>query len=40
LLALLEQAMGRAAYVGPEEEEGDDMEIDQDTLEAELTIAP
>jgi len=40
LLALLEQAMGRAAYVGPEEEEGDDMETDQDTLEAELTIAP
>jgi hypothetical protein len=39
LLALLEQA-GRAAYLGPEEEEGDDMETDQDTLEAELTIAP
>ena len=38
LLSLIEHAMGKAAYVGAEEEEGLDMESDPDTIEAELTI--
>ena len=39
LLALIEQATGRAAYLGDVQEEGDDVEADEDTIEAELTIA-
>ena len=39
LLTLIEQATGKAAYVGPVEEEGQDVEVDEDTAEAELTIA-
>jgi hypothetical protein len=38
LLALIEQATGKAAYVGGAQEEGDDVEGDDDTVEAELTI--
>jgi hypothetical protein len=38
LLALIEQATGKAAYVGSVEEEGLDVEADADTTEAELTI--
>lgn len=39
LLALIEQATGRAAYTGTVQEEGEDVEIDADAVEAELTIA-
>ncbi|MEO7911098.1 MAG: hypothetical protein ABIV47_15750, partial [Roseiflexaceae bacterium] len=39
LLALIEQATGKAAYIGNVQEEGDDVEADEDTVEAELTIA-
>lgn len=39
LLSLIEQAMGKAAYIGDVQEEGDDVEADEDTVEAELTIA-
>src|ERR1700674_3535603 len=39
LLLLIEQATGRAAYVGTAQEEGEDVEADEDTVEAELTIA-
>ena len=39
LLALIEQATGKAAYVGTAEEEGQDVEVDEDAAEAELTIA-
>ncbi len=39
LLALIEQATGKAAYVGDFQEEGSDVEGDEDTVEAELTIA-
>jgi hypothetical protein len=39
LLALIEQATGKAAYMGEVQAEGDDVEADEDTLEAELTIA-
>jgi len=38
LLALIEQATGKAAYVGSVQEEGDDVEGDEDMVEAELTI--
>lgn len=38
LLELVEQATGKAAYVGSVEEEGQDVEADEDTVEAELTI--
>lgn len=38
LLALIEQATGKAAYIGEVQEEGDDVEADEDTVEAELTI--
>jgi hypothetical protein len=31
--------MGKAAYVGDEREEGEDIEADEDTMEAELTIS-
>lgn len=39
LLALIEQATGKAAYAGNVPEEGEDAEGDEDTVEAELTIA-
>lgn len=39
LLGLIEQATGRAAYVGDVGEEGVDVEADEDTVEAEMTIA-
>jgi hypothetical protein len=39
LLALIEQATGKAAYTGSVPEEGESAEADEDTLEAELTIA-
>jgi len=39
LLSLIEQATGKAAYVGTVEEEGEDAEADDDTLEATLTTA-
>ncbi len=39
LLTLIEQATGRAAYSGSVLEEGEDVEGDEDTVEAELTIA-
>jgi hypothetical protein len=39
LLALIEQATGKAAYTGTSPEEGEDVEEDPETAEAELTIA-
>jgi hypothetical protein len=39
LLALIEGATGRAAYTGDSKEEGEDVEGDEDAVEAELTIA-
>jgi hypothetical protein len=39
LLTLIEQATGKAAYTGTVPEEGEDVEEDADTVEAELTIA-
>jgi hypothetical protein len=39
LLALIERATGKAAYRGELAEEGEDVEGDEDTLEATLTIA-
>ena len=39
LLLLIEQATGKAAYTGNVKEEGEDVEADEDTTEAELTIA-
>ena len=39
LLALIERATGRVAYTGDVHEEGEDVEADEDTTEAELTIA-
>jgi len=39
LLSLIEQATGRAPYIGDVLEEGEDVEADEDTVEAELTIA-
>jgi hypothetical protein len=39
LLALIEQATGKVAYTGTVQEEGEDVEADPDTVEAELTIA-
>jgi hypothetical protein len=39
LLALIEEATGKAAYVGAVEEEGEDIEVDEDTIEAKLTTA-
>jgi hypothetical protein len=38
LLALIERATGKAAYIGDVAEEGEDVEVDEDTMEAELTI--
>jgi hypothetical protein len=39
LLALIEQATGKAPYIGGVQEEGENVEADEDTVEAELTIA-
>ena len=39
LLALIEQATGKVAYTGDVQEEGEDVEADEDTVEAELTIS-
>ncbi|HTY23274.1 MAG TPA: DUF262 domain-containing protein [Desulfomonilaceae bacterium] len=39
LLVLIEQATGKAAYAGTVQEEGEDVEPDPDTVEAELTIS-
>jgi hypothetical protein len=39
LLALIEQATGKAPYAGTVEEEGEGVEVDPDTVEAELTTA-
>ena len=39
LLTLIERATGRAAYIGDAKEEGEDVEADEDTMEAEQTIA-
>lgn len=38
LLALIEQATGKASYCGDAQEEGEDVEADEDTVEAEHTI--
>ncbi len=38
LLSLIEQAIGKPIYNGNIKEEGDDVEVDEDTVEAELTI--
>lgn len=40
LLALIEQATGKAAYTGSVPEEGEDAESDADALEAELVLGP
>jgi hypothetical protein len=39
LLTLIEGATGRAAYAGTVQEEGDELERDEDTAEAEMTVA-
>lgn len=39
LLGLIEQATGRSAYVGDVSDEGEDADADEDTVEAEMTIA-
>ena len=39
LLQLIERATGKAPYVGDLQEEGEDLEADEDTIEAEHTIA-
>ena len=39
LLTLIEQATGKGAYAGTVPEEGEDVEIDEDTAEARITIA-
>jgi hypothetical protein len=39
LLGLIEQATGKAAFAGDGGEEGEDVESDEDTAEAEMTIA-
>jgi hypothetical protein len=39
LLALIEKAMGKAAYTGPGDEEGETTEADEDAAEAKHTIA-
>jgi hypothetical protein len=38
LLGLIESAIGKPAYTGDVPEEGEDMEVDNDTAEAELTL--
>lgn len=39
LLGLIEKATAKASYMGDVEEEGEDAEVDEDTVEAEHTIA-
>lgn len=39
LLVLIEKATGKAAYTGPVQEEGEDVEADADTIEAEMVIS-
>ena len=39
LLALIEQATGKSSYLGDGVEEGEDVEGDEDTIEAEHTMA-
>jgi hypothetical protein len=39
LLALIEQATGKSPYLGDEVEEGEDVEGDEDTVEAEHTMS-
>jgi len=39
LLALIEQATGKAAYSGTAQDEGVDVEGDEDTIEAEMTVS-
>jgi hypothetical protein len=39
LLSLIEHATGKASYIGTIAEEGDDSEADEDTIEAEMTVA-
>jgi hypothetical protein len=39
LLALIEQATGKTPFIGDIQEEGEDVESDEDTIEAEHTIA-
>ena len=39
LLALIEQATGKPVYTGSVAEEGEDVEVDDDRAEADLTIA-
>jgi hypothetical protein len=39
LLGLIESATGRVAYAGSYPEEGEDVDVDEDNLEAEYTIA-
>jgi hypothetical protein len=38
LLAMIEKATGKAAYVGPSDEEGETAEAEEDAAEAKLTI--
>jgi hypothetical protein len=38
LLALIEQATGKAAYVGEAGEDGVEVEADDDAVEADMTI--
>ena len=38
LLLLIEQATGQSIYHGDFQEEGEDVEVDEDTIEAEHTI--
>jgi hypothetical protein len=38
LLGLIEQATGKAAYAGDVQDDGVDVEVDEDTVEAEMTI--
>jgi hypothetical protein len=38
LLSLIETATGKAAYTGSVQEEGEDIEADPDTIEAEMTV--
>jgi hypothetical protein len=39
LLALIEEATGKTAYGGSVQDEGEDVEADDDAVEAQLTIA-
>jgi hypothetical protein len=39
LLSLIEQATGKVAYAGSYPEEGEDVEVDEESLEAEYTMA-